>query len=183
MEEYFDSYQSFITEGKQVGLLYHFTSFKAFKSILRDGFLNASYDPETDKPNISFTRDKNFWKIPHSIGTIISCGLILDGDKMSHKYKIRPFQWNPVENIADDEWVDGVPPDEDPNWRNHYDEKEERISFKKRGDKLPLKKYLKGVMILKSKRTPSSRLMDKEFIEEVKATLKKDFPKAKLEIL
>ena len=69
-----------ITEGKQVGTLYHYTNNYFLKKIIETNTLEAP---------ISFTRSKDkktvFW-----IGAESS--LVIDGDKLSTRYKIRPYQ-------------------------------------------------------------------------------------------
>jgi len=69
-----------ITEGKQVGTLYHYTQNWLLKKIIETNTLLAP---------VSFTRSKDketvFW-----VGAESS--LVIDGDKLSTRYKIRPYQ-------------------------------------------------------------------------------------------
>jgi hypothetical protein len=78
-----------INEGKQVGILYHFTDINSAIKILRFNILaSMGYN------RISFTRNKGFLKDnPFASGW--SGGdevmIVVDGDKLSNRYKIRPF--------------------------------------------------------------------------------------------
>ena len=80
-----------ITEGKQVGTLYHFTRTGELTSILSNNILKASdtWAPmDNPKPFNSFTRNKNGWDVG---GFPTDVRIMIDGDKLSHKYKIQPF--------------------------------------------------------------------------------------------
>ena len=74
-----------ITEGKQVGDLYHFTSLNGGEGILQTNTIIS------DEYNfISLTRDKNYYKISDQIeGGLIR--LTIDGNKLSNNYKIYPY--------------------------------------------------------------------------------------------
>jgi hypothetical protein len=95
-------------EAKQVGILYHFTNLVSLYSILQDDFLRTNREVESydnlmnsynlqDKSNwmyISFTRNKNF----HINATTfmdhpVSCRITIDGNKLSHHYKIYPVNY------------------------------------------------------------------------------------------
>ena len=84
-------------EGKQVGTLYHFTNADKFIHILKENSLKSSRrQPDSGYGGywyISFTRDKNFNKVP--MGSISGTAIvfIVDGDKLSNKYKIEPFNY------------------------------------------------------------------------------------------
>ena len=84
-----------LKEGKQVGILYHYTSYEACIKILQSSKIKSTEtaDSKKNKPlfGISFTRDKNFHKNSRSIGNHPSCRLVVDGDKLSNKYKIIPY--------------------------------------------------------------------------------------------
>lgn len=99
------------TESKQVGLLYHFTKVATLKKILTSGLMFAEnnefdgyYDPDNEdaeipvdpkkKYAISVTRSPNFggsdpWGYKKQ-----GCRLVLDGDRISQKYKIAPINVN-----------------------------------------------------------------------------------------
>jgi hypothetical protein len=101
-------------ESKQVGTLYHFTNLISLYSILTSNSLET-YRTVDDNDNlknsynlkgylyyVSFTRNKNFYKIPQlNMDHPISCRLTIDGDKLSHKYKIYPIDFF---NDYDDEY-------------------------------------------------------------------------------
>ena len=74
------NYIEFINERKQVGTLYHFTMLHALGKILQSNSLKSFY------PYISFTRNKSF-------DTISQVRIVIDGDKLSDKYKIEPFAY------------------------------------------------------------------------------------------
>jgi hypothetical protein len=94
--------EAFLIEGKQVGMLYHFTSFRRAFMLLEQDRMRVNYAewPGAQKNclyGFSTTRDKNF----HISGdrnaggiTGTSVRLNLDGNKLSQKYKIRPFDLN-----------------------------------------------------------------------------------------
>ena len=87
-----------IHEGKQVGTLYHFTNFEGLNGILSSNLLkvgdDANFETGGNIGNVSLTRDKNLW--------YFSFRLELDGDKMSDKYKITPYQWNGGDQEAEE---------------------------------------------------------------------------------
>lgn len=80
-----------IQEGKQVGILYHYTLYDYLDYIMQQNTLKASRLSTADQYVISFTRNKNFQNSPRQImGT--ECRLVIDGDKLSNNYKITPIQ-------------------------------------------------------------------------------------------
>ena len=88
----------YLNEAKQVGTLYHFTPLSNLKEILFTQFLysNDEYQVSTSRrPNMS-TRDFQDMK-RNSIAR-----LTLDGDKISTKYKVRPFAFGADEGSAED---------------------------------------------------------------------------------
>lgn len=83
------NFKSFITESKQVGILYHYTSFSNGLWIIKSNTLKGSIS----KPSfVSLTRDKSFHK-QHRIMAGTDLRLVLDGDKLSTKYKIKPHDF------------------------------------------------------------------------------------------
>jgi hypothetical protein len=87
-----------ITEAKQVGDLYHFTPLSNLKKILENRVLFANDElaiSTSIRPNMS-TRGFQDMKNA-SIARIM-----LDGDKISTKYKIRPFAYGGDEDDAED---------------------------------------------------------------------------------
>jgi hypothetical protein len=105
--------QNIITENKQVGVLYHSTNIKNLFKIIEDNKLNAysndsnnlidfrtlrddnfMFHPlagpiiknkEKYPPYISFTRNKNYKRNPEDVT------ILIDGDKISERYKITPY--------------------------------------------------------------------------------------------
>ena len=89
-----------LKEGKQVGILYHFTSRSNLEKILSDNKLNGSfmYELENGKElyGVSTTRNKNLFYDKNPIR------ISLDGNKLSNNYKISPRDyWNRQYNIPD----------------------------------------------------------------------------------
>lgn len=81
------SFKQHIIEAKQVGILYHYTSLYGLLRILQDNKIHRgkfSY--------VSLTRDKFFHKHGR-FGISLDVRLILDGDKLSNNYKIKPFNY------------------------------------------------------------------------------------------
>lgn len=85
-------------EGKQVGELYHWTTFIATWSILNQNLFKNGHPVRDDVGTIayedwygvSFTRDKQFhgWKNRHY--PMESC-IVVDGDKLAHNFKLFPY--------------------------------------------------------------------------------------------
>jgi hypothetical protein len=127
-----------INEGKQVGPLYHYTSANGLKGILQSNKINASEENYLGNElyYISFTRNKNFHKKGSKFGVSTEYRITLDGDKLSNKYKIRPFAYIPGWDIEDSwelDWLDDEPENVRRDFFNatgDYDEQEERIFFK-----------------------------------------------------
>jgi len=143
-----------LNEGKQVGLLYHYTSTNGLKGILRSNRINASEENYLGNElyYISFTRNKNFHKKGSKFGVSTEYRITLDGDKLSNKYKIRPFAYIPGWDIKDSwelDWLDDEPESVRRDFFNatgDYDEQEERIFFKnKNGGIDNIKNYILAV--------------------------------------
>lgn len=83
-------YVSKFPEAKQVGILYHYTSLQGLLNIIRTNHLRAS--TPNNKFVISFTRDKNFHKSNNRYIGSMQVSIIIDGNKLSNKYKITPYQ-------------------------------------------------------------------------------------------
>ena len=80
-----------LNEAKQVGVLYHFTRTGELISILKDNILKASDTWATTddfRPFNAFTRNKNGWDVG---GFPTDVRITIDGNKLSNKYKIQPF--------------------------------------------------------------------------------------------
>lgn len=111
-----DSMRAYLNEGKQVGELYHWTTFIGVYMILKDNRIKSAnrsvrddattinYD---DKYGVSFTRDKFFhgWKNRHY--PMEAC-IVIDGDKLSNNYKLFPYndffdgEYKPKKKQADE---------------------------------------------------------------------------------
>ena len=128
-----------ISESKQVGTLYHYTSANGLKGILQSNSIKASeeYYLGNDLYFVSFTRNKNFHKKGSAFDVSMDYRIALDGNKLSTKYKITPFAYIPGSNYEDNfeyDWLDDEPENVVRDFFNatgDYDEQEESISFKK----------------------------------------------------
>lgn len=65
--------------------LYHFTDVKSLLKIIEDNQLGE------DSAEVSLTRNKNLNK--HSIGKHKTVKIVIDGNKLRHNYKLRPYHW------------------------------------------------------------------------------------------
>jgi hypothetical protein len=111
-----------LTEFKQVGLLYHYTSVKKLYSIKECNCLRGSMEPVpgrevTATRSISTTRNKNLHKLHYffnlGIGPSSSkdflLRLTLDGDLISNRYKIVPYShFLDKENKYKDEYEERI---------------------------------------------------------------------------
>jgi hypothetical protein len=79
------SFKQYFLEAKQVGILYHYTLIKNAINIAEENRILANPDR-----GISFTRNKHFHKNGHGISGV-ECRFVIDGDKLSHRYKLTPF--------------------------------------------------------------------------------------------
>lgn len=79
------SFKEYFIEGKQVGVLYHYTTLEYLFSIIATNRLGKHYSTY-----VCFTRNKYFHKQGHDIGGD-ACRFVVDGDKLSHNYKIIPY--------------------------------------------------------------------------------------------
>ena len=140
-----------INEGKQVGMLYHYTSEDGLKSILETNRINVSEEHYLGKELyfISFTRNKNFHKKEMKWQVKTDYRITLDGDKLSDKYKIKPCAYTPGWNYEDNweyDWLEDEPESVVKDFFNQtgdYDEQEERIYFKnENGGINNIKKYI-----------------------------------------
>lgn len=116
-----------IKEAKQVGTLYHFTSYSKLVKIINSGFVLTTEHKDI-QPYVSFTRDKSMYS--DSISTQVR--LAIDGDGLSNRYKIMPH--------ADVKAGYG---------RGSVDEMEERVSLLTYPQGVDISKYLRIVDIKK----------------------------------
>jgi hypothetical protein len=140
-----------ITEGKQVGTLYHFTLLKNLFNIIKDNTLKASIttdfiDKKLKLTCISLTRTLN--KAQFAISQDSEALIILDGDKLSNNYKITPYH-DPNQYYFSDE---------------EYDEMEERICK----DINNLNKYIIKIILFTPDPKIESLLKEKNIPYEIK---------------
>ena len=90
-----------LKEAKQVGVLYHFTDFNSLKNILtQNTMIGSSGSQDVRGRYISTTRDKDFYKSEPNLGAEeLQAALVFDGDKISNKYKIRPYAYEPYRDL------------------------------------------------------------------------------------
>ena len=119
-----------INEAKQVGTLYHFTSYAKMIGIINDNFVLKSFSMDV-LPYISFTRNKTM----KSDTVSQNVRMTIDGDKLSEKYKISPY--------ADTKGGYGR------NLKNLGDEAEERIKIPEGKEGIQIKDCIKEIVILK----------------------------------
>ncbi len=143
-----------LNEAKQVGSLYHYTSADGLKNILQSNQLKSSEEEYmgNDLNFISFTRNKNFHKKGQKFNVKTDYRITLDGDKLSDRYKIKPFAYIPGWNYTDNweyDWLEDEPESVVRDFFNatgDYDEQEERIWFKQPGQSInDIKKYILAV--------------------------------------
>jgi len=143
-----------ITEGKQVGNLYHYTSADGLKGILGSNSIKSSkeYYLGNELYFVSFTRNKNFHKKGSTFDVKTDYRITIDGDKLSNKYKIKPFAYLPGWNYKDNweyDWLEDEPESVVRDFFNQtgeYDEQEERISFKNENEGIDnIKDYIISV--------------------------------------
>ena len=111
-----------ISEGKQVGTLYHFTSYKKLGKIVESNFVLTAKFHEY----VSFTRNKYMKSDTISQNVRIT----VDGDKLSNKYKFEPH--------ADTRSGYG---------RKSTDEAEERVSLERYPNGVDISKAIKAIEI------------------------------------
>jgi hypothetical protein len=88
-----------LLEAKQVGIIYHYTSYSRAIDIIKSGKLKSDEGGPLGKLDdpfyaISFTRDKNFHKESRfltQVGSNIPCRFTFDGNKMSSEFSIKPY--------------------------------------------------------------------------------------------
>ena len=127
-----------LNEAKQVGILYHYTSLKAALKILEQNELKPYKDvfgSGLEHMNyVSMTRDNHFHRLARMIQGI-QCRFIIDGNKLSHNYKITPFN----------DFEQGSAYGNSYGHRPYNDEQEERI----KGSIKAIKNYIIKIQIIK----------------------------------
>jgi hypothetical protein len=114
-------YKAMLSEGKQVGILYHYTTLESLKDIIESNQLLANdpdlsgmdnydseLDPNADKGDmVSFTR-ANPKSAQFSIAEYAEAALVINGDKLSNNYKIEPVQQYGLDHRYQDEMEERV---------------------------------------------------------------------------
>ncbi len=100
-----------IQEGKQVGILYHFTDTDSLVDIIKSDTIEAheinEYGLEDHGKYVSFSRNKNFAN--ETTFFKFQCCIVIDGDRLSNRYHIEPHYWewqNP--EITEDQFEEQV---------------------------------------------------------------------------
>lgn len=151
--------KSIILERKQVGTLYHWTDMMNLMYIYDSNKLKygeaKEINPYTGKkePFISLTRDKKFDRFRRP-GVRTEIAIILNGNKISDKYKIRPYAFDFEKDNLED-----IP-------LQVKDEMEERVFTKEIS---PLKKYMEGIYVP----TKTQDTWEKYFFNYLHTILKK----------
>jgi hypothetical protein len=97
----FRNWTDSLNEGKQVGVIYHYTTFENGLKILQSNELKADHTADSTNANpvyaVSFTRDKRFHN-NHNVGFDVSSfgqrpqvRFTVNGDKLSNKFKVQPY--------------------------------------------------------------------------------------------
>jgi hypothetical protein len=97
----FRNWTDSLNESKQVGVIYHYTTFENGLKILQSNELKGGAAEDSTNANpvfaISFTRDKRFHN-NHNVGFDVSSfgqrpqvRFTVDGNKLSNRYKIQPY--------------------------------------------------------------------------------------------
>ena len=145
-----------VKEGKQVGVLYHYTSLKSALLILEHNELKpykqvCGNENSSERFNyVSMTRDNHFHRLARIIQGI-QCRFIIDGDKLSHNYKITPY--NDFEQYSFYKGRYGHRP--------YNDEQEERI----KGSIKAIKNYIIKIQIIKDETFNKEKL--EHYIDEL----------------
>ena len=142
--------ENFLSEAKQVGVIYHYTDKKGLAGILKSNSIKSNDEHYLGNVinYISFTRNKNFHKKGMSFGVKLEYRIAIDGNKLSNRYKIKPFAYIPGWDYTDSweyDWLDDEPESVRRNFFNatgEYDEQEERITFKKPSKIGNIKSYI-----------------------------------------
>ena len=133
-----------ITEGKQVGTLYHYTDIKRNGvQVLYNIIKQNTLIPSNGSDKVSLTRSKN-QDFTLAQGRSV---IVLDGDKLSNNYKITPYhdiEWNyDIQDIEPEDRDKKIPPIDRFQRDFFEDEQEETIN----GPITNLNKYIIKVII------------------------------------
>jgi hypothetical protein len=129
-----------ITEGKQIGEIYHFTSLDSTPDILESGKLEPSPDRSEKLGFISFTRNRALSTLG---GFKSQVRITIDGDKLSNKYQILPYaQLKPEVKRDEKDW------DTPYSRSTQNSESELIIPSKKYSGKINITPYIKKLDII-----------------------------------
>jgi hypothetical protein len=150
-----NQYRVKLNEGKQVGDIYHFTTLENLNNMLENGTIHPNYEGQ-----ISTTRNKNV-DVTQFMGDRINeedplVRLKLDGDKISFKYKIRPYHYD----------EDSPPEEREPAYMIKSEFEEQIVT---NGKDLPIFPYLKEVFI-----TKGNHKIDEEILSKIEKKLNKN---------
>lgn len=135
----------FLVEAKNLGTLYHFTSVNSIEKILEENKLRPHAQTLKNEKEVfgcSLTRDKFFHKTGDRLDSGvagISARISLNGNKISERYKIFPFNWFYV----------FLSTSEETRARGDYSESEELVVTSEQG-LTNLKNYILEISILKN---------------------------------
>lgn len=154
-------YKTVLSESKNVGIVYHFTSLgRAVKILEQDLLKSNTISRIVSRPTVSTTRDKNYIKNRQAAqirGNDI--GFVLDGTAMSANYKVMPVNDASGFDQAEISWGD----EQEEIW---YGKKLESDGGIKN-----IKKFIKKVIITK----PGYELITKPAVFNMKqSTIDKD---------
>jgi hypothetical protein len=117
-----------IVEAKEVGILYHFTNIFGLIKIISSNKMEGNWH----SGYVSFTRNRNFSRTYRKIGVdTINVRIIIDGNKLSEKYKIEPYSYYGNQGKSDYRY-------------GSYDESEEHV----KGDITNISEYIIEAEIL-----------------------------------
>jgi len=132
-----------LREAKQVGILYHYTALHKLLQIIKSNTLKVG-----ENLNVSFSRSKSK-DIMALVDTPAEAALVIDGDKLSNNYKIRPYNDIFIQATLDDD--------------ESFDEMEEIVDR----DITNLNKYLIKVILYESNPDVESLLKEKNIPYEI----------------
>jgi hypothetical protein len=157
-----------LEEAKQVGTLYHWTSLKNLANIIKTNTILPSHSGHGEYDWVSLTRSKD--RNQFGISKSSDCVIVLDGDKLSNNYKIKPYhdietaEYDDLTHFDDNGNAIGIT-DDDGNIIRYgaFDEMEERLF----GSIRNLDKYIIKVILHESNSEIKSLLKEKNIPYEL----------------
>ena len=158
-----------LKEAKQVGILYHWTSLNKLANIIKTNTILPSHSGHGEYDWVSLTRSKD--KNQFGIAESSDCVIVLNGDKLSNNYKIKPYhdvetgEYDDLIHFDDNGNAIGTT-DDDGNVIRYgaFDEMEERLFGAIRN----LNKYIVKIILYKSDPKIESLLKEKNIPYEIK---------------